>query len=99
MPTHPPRACSVSRRRVSCSGASHQAHDDWRARRARRPYSHAERTYKAEQVKVWCLTSAGSARGDEYQPPTCRTTPGLYSRKRGTMGWITIFRGGRRGRL
>ncbi len=69
MPTHPPRACPVCRR-LSCTDATHQKRiDDWRARRARRPYNHAERTYKAEQVKAWVLEHGWVCPGDEYHAP------------------------------
>jgi catechol 2,3-dioxygenase-like lactoylglutathione lyase family enzyme len=51
VPTRPARACPVCRR-AGCTDESHQRRiDDWRARRARRPYDHAERRYTEVRVR------------------------------------------------
>jgi hypothetical protein len=47
--------------------------DDWRALRARRPFDHAERRYKEEQVRAWVLEHGWVCPGDErHGSHSCR---------------------------
>ncbi|MBN1629925.1 MAG: HNH endonuclease [Thermoleophilia bacterium] len=54
LPTRPKSPCPVCRR-VDCNNPTHRRSrvDDWRERRRRRPYNHAERKLKEETVAAW----------------------------------------------
>jgi 5-methylcytosine-specific restriction protein A len=73
LPTRPKNPCPVCRR-LGCTNPTHHREklDDWRERRRRRPYNHAERVLKEKVVKEWVAVYGWVCPG--YQCPSHPST-------------------------